>query len=222
MRAIGWVFGLAVSFGTGSAFAQVAQVAQDARPIEVESAEAKVAVEIEPASATLLQRDRVAATQHGGLVVGGFQELCSGRCRLKLNEGTYTLALSLDEGDVTPTKRVSIPAGDSRLTARYESHSGKRLGGWLLIGTSPVTWWGSGLLIKAIRGGKPINGGEVALISGIAVAQLVYGIVLVATGSNELSFDIVPLPAAPASLGLQREVAQEPRRLNGLGLQFAF
>jgi hypothetical protein len=221
MRGIALWLGLAALFGTGSAFAQDPRpIEQDARAIEVEAAEARVSVQIEPATATLLQRNALAALQRGGLVVGGFRELCTGSCRLKLKAGVYSLALSLDGNDVTSAKRVAIPAGDSTLKAHYQSHSGKLVAGWLLIGTSPVTWVGSGLLIKAIRDGDAINGAETVLITGLALAQLATGIVLVATGADELGFDIVPLSAARASL--RGEVAQTANALNGLGLRLTF
>jgi len=215
MRGLVLVAGVAALFTTQRAFAQ------DARPIVVEGEEARVRVQTEPATATLLNRDRVAiaSSGRGSVMAKGFQELCSGSCQLKLKAGTYSLALMLDGEQITDTKSVAIPAGDSQLVARHESHSGKRIGGWVLIGTSPVTWLGAGIVIKATRGGEAITGGQLVLTSGLALAQLAVGIVLVATGGDELDFEVVPmLPAAPAVA--YRE--QEPSRQDGLALRWSF
>jgi hypothetical protein len=209
----------AVLLVTGSA------LAQDARPIVVEAAEARVAVQLEPASATLLQRDRlaVATTGRGSITARGFRELCSGSCRLKMKEGTYTMALALEGNAITDSVPVSIPAGDSRLIMRHESHGGRRAGGWVLVGTSPVTWWGSGLLLKVANGGDPISGGQVALITGVALTQLALGIWLVATGGDELGVEIVPLPpTANAAAFAPREPTTAQRAFEGLGVQVAF
>jgi hypothetical protein len=209
-----------LAFGVTVFLTSTGAFADGARPIEVESAEARVSVQIEPRTATLLRRDSFATAVH---VAKGFEELCSGACKLKLKAGTYGLALALSESELTETQLVPIPQGDSQLLASYESKSGRRLGGWVLIGTSPITWLGTGMVIKAARGGEAITAGQGVLITGLAVAQLALGIYLVATGGDSLGFKVVPLlPTSSPSALSRREALASRLGVNGVGVQLAF
>jgi len=191
--------------------------------IQVESAEARVRVELDPQEATLFRRAAV-ATFHGsdGAAATGYDEVCSGDCKLKMAAGSYAFSLEVD-GKMTAPKRVSIPDGDSTLHVRYESHSGMRTFGWVLAGTSPVTAYGALMGMKAANGGKPVSGGQTALGLGLGAVQLAIGLVLVFTNKDILSFEVVRAQTAIAlpnrAMSATDWALPKPQEL---GLAFAF
>jgi len=76
------------------------------------------------------------------------------------------------------------------LHAHYQR--GSSTWGWVLVGTSPVTWYASLMAMKGLNGGEPVSGGQVVLGTGIALTQLVLGVVLLAMPSVHSSPIVAP------------------------------
>jgi hypothetical protein len=170
--------------------------AEEVEPlIKVEAETSRVKVELDPPEASLLRRASVATATSGEhrVTVKGYAELCSGSCTLKLAAGSYSFALSPDGEKVSETSRLTLPPGDSQLVARYTSHAGPRTFGWVLVATSPLTWWGSLIAMKATNtNGDAVSGKQLAVGTGIGLAQLAIGIVLVVLNQDTATFTLTP------------------------------
>jgi hypothetical protein len=179
---------------TTSALATGAAKAEEVEPlIKIESAPSRVKVELDPPGTSLLRRASVATATGGSrsITVKGYAELCSDSCTLKLASGSYAFALTPDGERVSEASRLAIPPGDSQLVAHYTSRSGARTLGWVLVATSPVTWYGSLIAMKASNAnGDAVSTSQLLLGTGIGLAQLAVGIVLVALNKDTATFDL--------------------------------
>lgn len=207
----------------GWLLASPALAADTGRLIQVQSEEARVSVELHPAEATLVRRDAIAKGpgRSGGMVAEGFEEICSRSCQLKMPAGTYSFALALDDEGITEVKQVTIPAGDSKLRASFESRSGMRTLGWLLVATSPVTAYGSLMAFKVANDGKVVTTGQSVLGLGLGVTQLAVGLVLVIVNKDTVGFDIVA-GRSLGTVGVDRLHGALPTAPEQLQVSFAF
>jgi hypothetical protein len=212
-RVIGWLSLVGVVTVTSAATAE---------PVAAES-QARIQVELEPQQAALVQKLPVAdgSPNATALQKQGYDWKCSGRCELVLPPGRHTFGLTTDGGSVVAPSELELPAGRSKLHARYYERANAV--GWVVVGTSPVTWYASLMIMKGLNGGVPVSGGQFALGTGIGIAQLVVGIVLVSRPGAGADFTLTPVASMPARsrFGVERQfVARDD--VQGLGLQLRF
>ena len=211
-----------VRFGACLVGMLAAAPAVAAEPVASAEPQARVHVEIAPREAALVRQ--LPSVSHApdstALQQQGYDWVCSGKCELVLPPGQHTFALTTDAKSVVSPSKVDVPAGHSTLRAEY--HKGSTTWGWVLIGTSPVTWYGSLMLMSTINGGKAVDGTQIGLGTVIAVTQLVVGVAFVASPGGSTTLTIVPTGAAPARsrFGVERAIAGN--QLGGLGVQLAF
>jgi hypothetical protein len=202
----------------------VAVPALAAEPPARRETQAQVRVQIEPREAALVQQLPQASTSPGATALQkkGYDWLAATGGELALAPGRYTFALTRDAATVVSPSPVDVPAGRSQLRAQLEEHSHAL--GWVLVGTSPVVWYGSLMIFKGpVNDGDEVTGGQVAISTALAVAELVTGIVLISRASESATFTLVPAALAPARsrFGLEQHAValQQPQ---GLSLQLAF
>lgn len=196
--------------------ASVAKAAQAAGP------QAQVEVKLDPPHASLVRRLEQPNLDEGATTLqrAGYDWVCSGKCELVLPPGHHIFAVSIDNATAVSPSTVYLPAGRSILHGRHEQSSTALA--WVLVGTSPVTWYASLMLMKAANGGDSVSGGQVALGSGLALAQLATGIVLLAKPGETATLTLVPATGAPTSSRFDIEHAVAQNQLRGLSLQIAF
>lgn len=213
-----------VGVGLTLLVASGARAAEPAPLVTVEGEEARVAVELEPEEASLLRRSAIGTvtSDRGSAQFQGYDEVCSGSCRVKLPAGAYAFSLSIDGKRVTEAQRVRIPPGDSTLRASFESHSGMRTLGWVLLATSPVTAYGTLMAFKGSNEGDGVTAAQTAVGVGVGVAQLVVGIVLVVVNKDTATFDVVPQLTSLTQEVRERRADLALPRPEQLGLSVAF
>lgn len=104
--------------------------------VTIEGPAARVQFESTPPGVTLQRRAASAGVYSGGvganIVVHGFEEICTAPCRASLPAGTYTFGASQGGGRTIEAEPVTLPPGESTLTARWQSRGGVRAAGWLI------------------------------------------------------------------------------------------
>jgi hypothetical protein len=184
--------------------------------------QAHVQVELEPEDVSLV--GRLARPNLGAgataLQREGYDWLCGGKCELVLPPGRHGFSLTKDNATIASPSELDIPAGRSTLRGSYEKAS--TVLPWVLIGTSPVTWYAGLLIMKGVNGGEAVSGGQVALGTGLALAQLTVGILLLTRSTDSARFTLVPAAAVPAPLLSDRERTAAQNPLHGVSLQLAF
>jgi hypothetical protein len=83
-----------------------------------------------------LHRQASAAFATGGGVSAfatGYERMCTAPCDVSLPAGTETLALSRGDKPPISAEPVTLPPGNSEVRASFESRSGLRVAGWLLL-----------------------------------------------------------------------------------------
>lgn len=183
---------------------------------------AQVQVELEPGNVALVSQLPQPNLGHDATTLQrqGYDWLCGGKCELKLAPGRHSFALTQDNATVTPPSSLDVPVGRSVLRGRYDE--GSTVLPWTIIGTSPVTWYASLMVMKAANDGDAVSGGQLALGTGLALTQLVVGIVLLTKTHDTATFTLVPAAPAPVGARLGFERAAWRDQPQGISAQWAF
>lgn len=116
----------------------VAASNKDGKPqsyVTVHGKEARLhVVSTEPGITVHRQASSAIAVGRGGAAFAtGYERICTAPCDVSLPAGTETLALSRDDKPPISAEPVTLPPGKSELRASFESRSGMRAAGWLLM-----------------------------------------------------------------------------------------
>jgi hypothetical protein len=158
------------------------QSSNDAKPyVTVHGAQANLHLESDPPGLTFHREASSAiAFGRGGVAhATGYERLCTSPCDISLPAGTETLALSKDGKSPVEAGSVSFPAGDSQILGSYQSNTGIRVAGVVIIVASAVA--GGALIFTSSKDGSCDSYGYCS--KTLDTTQLALGTVVLAGGS---------------------------------------
>lgn len=124
----------------------------------------------------------VAVGAGGSAFATGYERICTAPCDVSLPAGTETLALSREGKRPIAAEPVTLPPGKSELRGSFESRSGVRTAGWVLMFGGGIA--GAVLMFTATSSEKDCSiGADYCLDkTTLNVSQLIGGGVLMGVG----------------------------------------
>ncbi len=143
----------------------------------VHAEEARVDFVSAPTGESLFRRSNTAAfASDQGSFANGYEEVCTAPCNVSMPAGTHTFAIAKPGSRAIEAEPVTLPPGNSTLSATYADKTGVRVG-LVVLGALGIVG-GLGLELSAISASK----GEDSFDTG----PLVGGILLQAGGTGLL------------------------------------
>jgi len=126
-----------------------------------------------------------------------FRQLCKAPCAMGLKPSTETLAVALNDGSPVPVREAVNFEDNLLLRASYNSRSGIRIGGWVILGVGNAA--GAGMMLAPILfGDEPGELNTGMLIAGAATMTVssIAGMIMAFQG-DKVTLDRLPGAATP-------------------------